>query len=179
MTYEIFEQGPAVFIPYIFFSLIITVIASGAFPLLYSLLFEKIVTKKKYNKLCYLINFFIAILFCVINGGVFSGGPYFLWTPIFTSLGIKILKKRSFLEDTPKNDQTNASDCHTEPTSKSTQISKSNEKTVTHHNHSTYSNNTNLHSDKKTTINYCRKCGNKIVSGSIFCNKCGSKIDWN
>ena len=27
-------------------------------------------------------------------------------------------------------------------------------------------------------INFCRKCGNSLISGSKFCNKCGSKIDW-
>lgn len=26
------------------------------------------------------------------------------------------------------------------------------------------------------TIKFCRKCGNKLVEGSIFCNKCGTKI---
>lgn len=33
--------------------------------------------------------------------------------------------------------------------------------------------------ENKTTINFCRKCGNKLINGSVFCNKCGSKVNWN
>lgn len=33
--------------------------------------------------------------------------------------------------------------------------------------------------DKKATIMFCRKCGNKLIEGSAFCNKCGSKTNWN
>ena len=30
------------------------------------------------------------------------------------------------------------------------------------------------------SINFCRKCGNKIIiSGSRFCSKCGEKLNWN
>ena len=28
-------------------------------------------------------------------------------------------------------------------------------------------------------ISFCRKCGNKLIEGSVFCNKCGSKVNWN
>ena len=179
MTYEIFEQGPEVFIPFIIFSLIITVVAYGAFPLLYSLLLEKNITKKKYNKLCYLINFFIMILFCIINGEVSSLAPYFLWTSIFASLGINIFKKRGFLEDTQKNNQTKASNCHTESISKSPQIPNSNEKTEISYNHNSYGNGISLHAEKMLQISYCRKCGNRVTGDSVFCNKCGTKINWN
>ena len=33
--------------------------------------------------------------------------------------------------------------------------------------------------ENKETINFCRKCGNRVINGSVFCNKCGSKIEWN
>lgn len=28
----------------------------------------------------------------------------------------------------------------------------------------------------ETTVSYCHRCGNKLVSGSLFCNKCGTKV---
>lgn len=28
-----------------------------------------------------------------------------------------------------------------------------------------------------SNINFCRKCGNKLIDGSVFCNKCGSKVN--
>lgn len=28
-------------------------------------------------------------------------------------------------------------------------------------------------------VQYCRKCGNKLVENSKFCNVCGLRIDWN
>ena len=31
--------------------------------------------------------------------------------------------------------------------------------------------------NNKDDILYCRYCGNKVLSGSIFCNKCGEKIN--
>ncbi len=31
----------------------------------------------------------------------------------------------------------------------------------------------------KSSINFCRKCGNRVTNDSVFCNKCGSKITWN
>ena len=33
--------------------------------------------------------------------------------------------------------------------------------------------------EKKATLAFCRKCGNRLTSGSVFCNKCGSKVSWN
>ena len=33
--------------------------------------------------------------------------------------------------------------------------------------------------EEKATPAFCRKCGNKLTSGSVFCNKCGSKVSWN
>jgi len=46
MTYELFEQGPSVYLPIIIFSLIITLISYGAFPLIFAFVRKKEITKK-------------------------------------------------------------------------------------------------------------------------------------
>ena len=33
--------------------------------------------------------------------------------------------------------------------------------------------------ENEQTINYCRKCGNRVVANGVFCHQCGSRIDWN
>lgn len=98
MTYELFNQGPAVYIPVILISLIITIVAYGAFPLIFSRARKKVVTRKKYNILCYCVNFLVMMVFIAINGEPSSGGPYLLWTWVFSSSGIKTLKKRRVLD---------------------------------------------------------------------------------
>lgn len=30
----------------------------------------------------------------------------------------------------------------------------------------------------KSIMNFCKKCGNKLIEGSIFCNNCGNKIEY-
>ncbi len=33
--------------------------------------------------------------------------------------------------------------------------------------------------EKRATVSFCRKCGNRVTNDSVFCNKCGSKITWD
>ena len=42
-----------------------------------------------------------------------------------------------------------------------------------------YNLSTNKKTQKAQSISFCRKCGNKLIDGSVFCNKCGTKINWN
>ena len=95
--YEMFQQGPAVYVPVLLLMLGITLFAYGAFPIIFAKTRKKTITKKKYNLLCYGINFFVMFLFIVFNGKS-SGAPYILWTGIFSSIGLKILKNRGVLD---------------------------------------------------------------------------------
>ena len=95
MSYELFEQGPAAYIPVILVSLVITLAAYGAFPLIFAKTRKKIITKRKYNVLCYCFNILVMILFVAINGEASSGGPYLLWTWVFSASGIKTLKNQA------------------------------------------------------------------------------------
>ena len=97
MSYELFQQGPAVYVPVILVSLVITVVAYGAIPFIIARTCKKVISKKKYNMICYGCNLLIMMFFIAING-VSSGAPYFLWTWVFTQNGCKKLASRGFLE---------------------------------------------------------------------------------
>jgi len=89
-------------IPVLILSLIITVLAYGAFPFIFARVRSTPITKKKYNRLCYIINAVVMFVFIVINGEASSGAPYLLWTWIFSSSGIKTLSSRGVLIDDEK-----------------------------------------------------------------------------
>ncbi len=95
--YELFQLGPAVYMPVLLISLGITLLAYGIFPIVFAKVRKKTITKKKYTLLCYGVNFFVMFLFLVFNGKS-SGAPYILWTGVFLSIGLRTLKKRSVLE---------------------------------------------------------------------------------
>ena len=91
--YDLFMQGPGIYIPVLLFSLIITMLAYGAFPLIFSRVRKKQITKKKFTLLCYGINLLVMIAF-IAFGSKSSGGPYVLWTWIFSTVGVRKLDKR-------------------------------------------------------------------------------------
>ena len=51
MSYELFQQGPAVYVPVILISLVITLGAYCAFPLIFAKVRKNIITKRKTNAL--------------------------------------------------------------------------------------------------------------------------------
>ena len=97
--YELFQLGPAVYIPTLLFSLAITIIAFGAFPFIFARVRKSPITTKKYRRICYGINVVALFLFIVINGGGTSVAPYILWTSIFAHFGVKTLSRRGVITD--------------------------------------------------------------------------------
>ena len=97
MTIDLFMKGPAVYIPYLLFSLLVTVLAYGAFPMLFAMLRKKSISKKKYKFLCYGVNVLVMFLFVAISDGATSAGPYLLWTWVFSSWGAKKLAQNGVL----------------------------------------------------------------------------------
>ena len=86
MTYfELLQESFGLFILTIIISLIVTLIVYSAFPLIFSRTRKSNITKEKYYTLCYCINFAVMLLFIAINGELSSGGPYLLWTWVFSS----------------------------------------------------------------------------------------------
>ena len=98
MSIELFQKGPAVYLPILIISLLITMIAYGAFPIIFAITRKKTITKRKYFLFCYGFNFFIWILFQIVNGGTFSVVPYYLWTRIFSARGLNSLEEHGILE---------------------------------------------------------------------------------
>lgn len=147
MSYELFQQGPEVYIPILLLSLVITVVAYGAFPLIFAKVRKSPITKKKYRRLCYGINIAVMFLFIAINGGASNGAPYFLWTWAFSSWGTRILEGKGLLDDGTYI-----------PSAPASAPKQSNPVATT---------------DK---VCFCRKCGEKLIDSSRFCRKCGTEI---
>lgn len=148
MTYELFQQGPAAYIPVLLLSLVVTVVAYGAFPFIFAKVRKTLITKKKYRRLCYGINIAVMFMFIVINGEASSGGPYLLWTWIFSSWGTRILEDKGLLDD--------GTYIPSAPPVQTPQQSKP-----------------IVEADK---ICFCRKCGAKLIDRSKYCSKCGTEI---
>ena len=101
MTYSLysyFEQHPIEGIVYILFSLIITLIIYGAFPLIIASSRKKTITAKRYKFLCYMVNFFVCFMFGVMNGASMSVGPYLLWTFVFVKFGFRTLLYKGLIK---------------------------------------------------------------------------------
>ena len=165
MTYELFNQGPAAYIPIILVSLLITLVAYGTFPLVFARMRKKTITKKKYNLFCYCVNFLVMVLFVAVNGNSSSGAPYLLWTWVFSMSGIRTLKVRGVLEETQnknyKNDvSTEVAEVANTTISKDSMIAAAGLPV----------------SEEMPRIRFCRKCGFELIDGSEFCSRCGTAI---
>ena len=98
MSYEIFQEGPAVYIPVLIVSLLITVIAYGAIPVIIAKTRKSRISKKSYRWMCFGWNILVMVLFTALGS---SGTAYILWTWVFSEWGIKTLDKRGVLGEKP------------------------------------------------------------------------------
>ena len=96
--WELFQESPALFFLVLIISLVVTLFVYGAFPIIFAKVRKTPITKKKYKRLCYGINFVGIILFAALDGGA-SGGPYILWTWIFSNYGVKTLEAKGLFSD--------------------------------------------------------------------------------
>ena len=92
------EESPELFLLVLAISLVVTLFVYGIFPIVFAKARKTPITKKKYTRLCYGINFIGIILFIAFDGGA-SGGPYLLWTWIFSGRGLKILEEKGLLSE--------------------------------------------------------------------------------
>lgn len=176
--YELFQLGPAVYIPILLLSLAITVVAYGAFPVIFAKLRKTYITKKKYRGLCYGINAAVMLLFIIINGEASSGGPYLLWTWVFSSWGIKILDAKGIFTEGifPTNTTHDITDKESqvvdidkmsvEEAAKYLVAEQSGEKHIPKE---------HTYAPQKTKVKYCSQCGSPINSCTKKCTGCGKQ----
>ena len=96
--FELFQESPGLFFLVVAISLVLTLFVYGAFPFIFAKARKTPITKKKYKRLCYGINFIGMIFFVALNGAA-NGAPYLLWTWVFSSYGAKTLDSRNLLID--------------------------------------------------------------------------------
>ena len=179
MSYEIFEQGPDVFMPILLLSLAVTIVMYSVFPLVFAYTRKVTITKKKYKLLCYGINFAIAFMFTLINviDAPLNGGPYILWTTVFSNLGAKILCERRVIiddealrmKDEPVVGDNNISFCRkcgSKLLDNSRFCSKCGTEIAI-----VYSNTTIEYQD----MEFCKKCGADITNDTDICHVCGEQ----
>lgn len=165
MSYEVFLQGPEVYVPVILISLVLTMAAYGAYPLIIARIQEETITKRKYKVRCYCVNFLVNVLFIIINGKS-SGSAYLLWTWIFSGSGVRTLRRRGVLEGTQP-----FGPVKTPTYQESEEIGP---KVL--EGPDTEGENFPI-SEKRLQIRFCRKCGFELIAGSDFCSRCGIPVE--
>ena len=90
--FELFQENPGLFFLAIAISLVLTLFIYGAFPVIFAKTRKTPITKKKYKRLCYGINFIGVVFFVALNGAS-NGAPYILWTWVFSILDKSNVKK--------------------------------------------------------------------------------------
>lgn len=159
MTLELFEQGPSVYIPVIAVSLLVTLIAYGAFPLLYARFKKKPLTASKYKWKCYGFNFIPMILFFLLSDRT-PAGPYILWTSVFCHSGLKTLAQRNLITDNNVPVSTPSSATGMEHTGKLQQTAVVAATPV---------------KQKKAKNRFCKLCGSPIDPATKKCTGCSKQ----
>ncbi len=149
--------------------LIITLLAYGAFPLLFAKLRKKSIKQGKYIILCYCFNFLIFFLFVALNSlsgePTANGGPYLIWTGIFSAVGTDRLKKKGLLSGGKESNTNDVSE------------SREQEEHVRAYAEPNLVKNADAcGSSINVVVRFCRHCGVEIAPDAEFCHRCGTKV---
>ena len=96
--FELLQENFGLFLLVLLVDLGVTLLVYGAFPFLYARKCSTPISTKFYRRTCYGINAIGMVFFFLLNGAV-SGGPYILWTMVFSNSGLKKLEERRLLLD--------------------------------------------------------------------------------
>ena len=153
-------------------SLIITAIAYMAVPMIMMASNGGKFPKKKANKIALINSLVVGVLFLIITISLeatagWSAAPAILYYGInFAIISEKSTKEKNNSENNEIQPSQKENFNETRPV---TQTDKSaNTQPIA-----------KPKVEQTQRINFCRKCGNKLIDGSVFCNKCGTKINWN
>lgn len=187
--FELYQENPSLFLTVLLISFVVTIFVYGAFPLIFAKTTKKPITKKKYKRLCYGLNIIGMVCFIVLNGAA-SGGPYLLWTWIFSNCGVKTLNSRELLKE---NEQTNGlnngelenNSCENEKEStekfqqnSDLDIDKISPQEVAEYLVAEQFGEKYIpkeKQDKKIKIKYCSQCGSQIDPVTKKCTGCGKQ----
>ncbi len=160
-------------------SLILTIIAYMAFPLIRLLINHGKFEKKRAKKIALWNSIVVGAFFCILtvsgdSGSTWNAAPAFLYYWINCAI---LTDKNATNATTPNMNVKTASS--NQEFVRPPQVSNIGETPKTY---GTYNINGSDVALKKETaeeqpkIQFCRKCGNKLAHDSIFCNKCGTRI---
>lgn len=117
---------------------------------------KKQTTAKSYRLKCYLLNLCIFLVFFTITKLVYGqsspASAYFIWTTIFSAIGVSKLKQKNYID--------------TEPSLNGEESSAVEEANLKHESF-------NVSDSKKR---YCKNCGSEINEYSFFCKNCGCAV---
>lgn len=192
ILWDLSQRSPGTFAAFLLCSLVITLLAYGAFPLLFSRMWKRSITQRKYHVWCYAVNCIFMILF-QLQSEESTLAPYLLWTSVFTWLGSRNLQLRGRMEDYDgillPDDPTRRVVCKTcgyksteyfeacpncgkytkeyvyEPPSDIPLPLQSPEASAT-----------SSTDPAPDGIRFCRRCGTRLLDGGKFCHKCGLAI---
>lgn len=153
--YDLFMQGPSVYIPVLVVSLLVTLIAYGAYPLLYARFKKKPISKTKYKVKCWFFNFLPMLAFFLLSDRT-PAGPYLLWTSIFCHSGLNTLERRNLLADPDTPVSSSETDMEYNGKYQQPAIPDSPKKT-------------------KYKNRFCKLCGSPIDPATKKCNGCGKQ----
>ena len=187
--FELYQENPSLFLIVLLISFVATIFVYGAFPFIFAKTTKKSITKKKYKRLCYGLNIIGMVFFVFLNGAV-SGGPYFLWTWIFSNYGVKTLNSRGLLKDNEQPNGLNNGELENnsyESVEKSTEKLQQNpdldmdkmspqeaaEYLIAEQLGKKYI--PEEKQDKKIKIKYCSQCGSQIDPVTKKCTGCGKQ----
>ncbi len=165
-----YQQGTDVYGSVLLIMLVITLLAYGSFPLIFARVRRKTIKQRRYVVLCYCFNFLIMLAFIALNSSSTStptsGGPYILWTGVFSAIGIQQLKKRGIIIET--NETGNAETTRNESNRiEQEKLTNSNVDSATIIRNDI---------DDIPQVRFCRHCGKELAPDAIFCPKCGTKV---
>lgn len=187
--YQMLSEQPALWWLNVIVGLVITLLFYGTFPVVFSKVREKGITKKRYRGYCIcaaivVYIFFVLWYIAMEEEGIPEMAPAVLWTGVFYKVGLSSLEKRGkILSSMPQK----AAQPVKEPESVSAPKSagsaarydKSEQRPVTVSRKPGKPFGETADARCGTgggTVCFCRNCGCKLVPDSKFCSICGTKV---
>ena len=163
----------------LFLSLILTIIAYMAFPLIRLWMNHGKFEKKRAKKIALWNSIVVGAFFCILtvvgdSGSTWNAAPAFLYYWINCAV---LTDKNATAKPKEKVNAENTSS--NRAVTRPPQISNIDETPKTYGTYNINGNDIALKQEPaegQPKIQFCRKCGNKLANDSIFCNKCGIKV---